>query len=177
MNGGLLFGKRYNPQEVVESVRKGEESVLVFLYEHNYVSVKNEIEKRSGQTVQAQSYLRYALIQLWQYLQHHDWEPDQDLHAFIISSAIRHFEESPGVYFPLEDAYQQRIQVFSQYLRYLDTMCRKLLFLHQFDKLEDRELARRLNFGNEDVTFQKRASCKRKLSFLIQQNFSKSERN
>lgn len=171
----MLLRKRYSDQEIIQKIREGESSILVYLYERNYVTLKNEIERRGGDTEQVQRLLRYELIQLWKDVHQLNPEDYQPVHEWIVARTIRRFEADPHDSHPLESQYEDRIKVFSQYLRFLDTVCRQVLFLFYFDGRSDEKIADQINFGDAPTARQKRWQCKRKLAQLIRQNFSKND--
>lgn len=171
----MLLRRRFTQDEILDRIRRAEESILVYLYEYNYVTFKNGVHQRGGNDTQARSFLRYALVECWRFFQKNDPEAGRSVHEHVVEYGWEAFEQYSEVLYPLEASYSQPVKQFSAYMRYLDSNCRQILFYRHFEGFEEEELASRLNFESADKVQRKALQCKRRLASLIRQNFNPSE--
>lgn len=170
-------------QEILERIKKGDESALDFLYKKNYKMMVNMIIKNNGTEEEAKDIYQEALLAFWQKAASGKLEMTSKISTFIYSicqnlwrkeldrkSRLRN-EEKDGVVVDTRDA-EERASLINLCLNELGETCKKILFYFYYDDLSMEDIADKMGFANADTAKTKKYKCKKELDKLIKSRFS-----
>src|SRR5689334_3838914 len=83
----MFIRPKLSDEEIVSQVRKGNEKVLVKIYEMNYVNVRSYILKNSGKEDDIDDVLQEAVIAVWQNINKPDFILSAKLTTYVYSIA------------------------------------------------------------------------------------------
>jgi len=175
-----------NDQEILERIKKGDESALDFLYKKNYKMMVNMIIKNNGTEEEAKDVYQEALLAFWIKAASGRLEMTSKISTYIYSicqnlwrkeldrkSRLRN-EEKDGSVTDGHDE-QERIKIINQCINELGETCRKILFYFYYDDYSMEEIAEKLGFANADTAKTKKYKCKKELDKLIKTKFSSQD--
>ncbi len=173
-------------QEILERIKKGDESALDFLYKKNYKMMVNMIIKNNGTEEEAKDIYQDALLAFWQKAASGKLEMTSKISTFIYSicqnlwrkeldrkSRLRN-EQKDGIVSDSFDV-QERSKIINQCIGELGETCKKILYYFYFDDLSMDEIAEKLGFANADTAKTKKYKCKKELDKLIKTKFSSQD--
>jgi RNA polymerase sigma factor (sigma-70 family) len=173
-------------QEILERIKKGDESALDFLYKKNYKMMVNMIIKNNGTEEEAKDVYQDALLAFWQKAASGKLEMTSKISTFIYSicqnlwrkeldrkSRLRN-EQKDSLVTDNFDA-QERAKIINQCINELGETCKKILYYFYFDDLSMDEIADKLGFANADTAKTKKYKCKKELDKLIKTKFSSQD--
>jgi len=175
-----------NDQEILDRIKKGDESALDFLYKKNYKMMVNMIIKNNGTEEEAKDVYQEALLAFWQKAASGRLEMTSKISTYIYSicqnlwrkeldrkSRLRH-EEKDGSVTDGHDE-QERVKIINQCINELGETCKKILFYFYYDDYSMEEIAEKLGFANADTAKTKKYKCKKELDKLIKTKFSSQD--
>lgn len=175
-----------NDQEILDKIKKGDESALDFLYKKNYKMMVNMIIKNNGTEEEAKDIYQEALLAFWQKAASGRLEMTSKISTYIYSicqnlwrkeldrkSRLRNEEKDGAVSDNFDE--QERAKIINQCINELGETCRKILFYFYFDDLSMDEIAVKLGFANADTAKTKKYKCKKELDKLIKSKFSSQD--
>lgn len=175
-----------NDQEILDRIKKGDESALDFLYKKNYKMMVNMIIKNNGTEEEAKDVYQEALLAFWQKAASGKLEMTSKISTYIYSicqnlwrkeldrkSRLRN-EEKDGAVTDGHDE-QERIRIINQCINELGETCKKILFYFYYDDYSMDEIAEKLGFANADTAKTKKYKCKKELDKLIKTKFSSQD--
>lgn len=175
-----------NDQEILDRIKKGDESALDFLYKKNYKMMVNMIIKNNGTEEEAKDVYQEALLAFWQKAASGKLEMTSKISTYIYSicqnlwrkeldrkSRLRN-EEKDGAVTDGHDE-QERVRIINQCINELGETCKKILFYFYYDDYSMDEIAEKLGFANADTAKTKKYKCKKELDKLIKTKFSSQD--
>jgi len=175
-----------NDQEILDRIKKGDESALDFLYKKNYKMMVNMIIKNNGTEEEAKDVYQEALLAFWQKAASGRLEMTSKISTYIYSicqnlwrkeldrkSRLRN-EEKDGSVTDGHDE-QERVRIINQCINELGETCKKILFYFYYDDYSMEEIAEKLGFANADTAKTKKYKCKKELDKLIKSKFSSQD--
>lgn len=173
-------------EEVLERIRKGDETALQYLYKKYYRMMLHLVLKNNGSEAEAQDVFQDALILFWEKAQKPDFVLTAKITTFLYSICQNlwrkelskkqkiSFEEKDKIV--IEDWEQQeRIKAMQACINKLDEMCRKILQFYYFDNLSMQDIAEKLGLANADTAKSKKYKCKKKLDDLVKKYFKATD--
>ena len=170
-------------QEILDRIKKGDESALDFLYKKNYRMMVNMIIKNNGTEEEAKDIYQEALLAFWQKAASGKLEMTSKISTFIYSicqnlwrkeldrkSRLRN-EEKDGIVTDSQDV-EERAKLLNMCLNELGETCKKILFYFYYDDLSMDDIAEKMGFANADTAKTKKYKCKKELDKLIKTKFS-----
>lgn len=176
-----------NDEEVLASIRKGDERALDYLYRKNYKMMVNMIMKNNGTEDEAKDIYQEALIVIWQKGQKPEFVLSSKLSTFLYSVCQnlwrkelerkgRHTSEDESNKSEIiELDKKERIEVINQCISELGETCRNILTYYYFDDMSMAEIAEKLGFANSDTAKTKKYKCKQELDRLIKSKYKASD--
>lgn len=173
--------------EVIELIKKGDESALDYLYKKNYKMMTNLIIKNNGTEDEAKDIYQDALIVFWQktingelvmtskistYLYsvcHNLWRKELERKSRLSNEEAEVIEKSN------EYEQNEKVKIIQDCLAKLNDSCRKILSYYYFDELSMNDIAVKMGFANADTAKTKKYKCKQELDKLVKANFSLSD--
>lgn len=175
-----------NDQEILDRIKKGDESALDFLYKKNYKMMVNMIIKNNGTEEEAKDVYQEALLAFWQKAASGKLEMTSKISTYIYSicqnlwrkeldrkSRLRN-EEKDGSVTDGHDE-QERVRIINQCINELGETCKRILFYFYYDDFSMEEIAEKLGFANADTAKTKKYKCKKELDRLIKTKFSSQD--
>ena len=170
-------------QEILDRIKKGDESALDFLYKKNYRMMVNMIIKNNGSEEEAKDIYQEALLAFWQKATSGKLEMTSKISTFLYSicqnlwrkeldrkSRLRN-EEKDGIVTDTQDV-EERAKLLNMCLNDLGETCKKILFYFYYDDLSMDDIADKMGFANADTAKTKKYKCKKELDKLIKTRFS-----
>jgi len=170
-------------QEILDRIKKGDESALDFLYKKNYRMMINMIIKNNGSEEEAKDIYQEALLAFWQKATSGKLEMTSKISTFLYSicqnlwrkeldrkSRLRN-EEKDGIVTDTQDV-EERAKLLNMCLNDLGETCKKILFYFYYDDLSMDDIANKMGFANADTAKTKKYKCKKELDKLIKTRFS-----
>jgi RNA polymerase sigma factor (sigma-70 family) len=173
-------------EEVLERIRKGDETALQYLYKKHYRMILHLVTKNSGNEVEAQDIFQDALVLFWEKAQSPKFQLTAKITTFLYSICQNlwrkelskkqriSFEEKDEAI--IEDWEQnERIQAMHTCMSKLGETCKKILQLYYFDNLSMQDIAEKLGLANADTAKSKKYKCKKELDDLIKKHFKATD--
>jgi RNA polymerase sigma factor (sigma-70 family) len=170
-------------QEILDRVKKGDESALDFLYKKNYKMMVNMIIKNTGTEEEAKDVYQEALLAFWIKAKSGNLEMTSKISTYLYSicqnlwrkeldrkSRLRN-EEKDGI---VKDNFdeQERAKLIHKCLNELGETCKKILYYFYFDDMSMDEIAEQLGFANADTAKTKKYKCKKELDKLVKSKYT-----
>lgn len=166
-------------QEIIEQIRKGDESALEFLYKKNYRMMVKLVLKNSGTEEEAKDVYQDALVVLWQKAKNPEFILSSKISTYLYSVCMNLWRKElerkskltsnegvdPGEEMPLEE--QEKSQLIQNCLNELGDTCKQILLYYYFDRLSMAEIAEKMGFANADTAKTKKYKCKKELDIKI----------
>ena len=174
-------------KEVIEKIKKGDESALDYLYKKNYKMMVNLIVKNNGSEEEAKDIYQDALIVFWQKTISGELVMTSKISTYLYSicqNLWRKELERKGRFSNEEadksetnDAIErdERVKIIHDCLNALGESCRKILSYYYFDELSMNDIAEKMGFANADTAKTKKYKCKQELDKLIKTKFSTTD--
>jgi len=173
-------------QEVLERIRKGDETALQYLYKQHYRMMLRLVLKNSGTEEEAQDVFQDSLILFWQKVHLPDFQLTSKISTFLYSicynlwrkelekkSRLSREEKDEAV---VEDwDKQERIQIVNACINKLGATCKKILQYYYFDELSMNDIAQQMGFSNADTAKTKKYKCKKELDELIKKHYKATD--
>jgi len=170
-------------QEILDRIKKGDESALDFLYKKNYKMMINMIIKNNGTEEEAKDIYQEALLAFWQKAASGKLEMTSKISTYIYSicqnlwrkeldrkSRLKN-EEKDGI---VRDSFdeEERAKLINQCLNDLGETCKKILYYFYFEDLSMDLIAEKMGFANADTAKTKKYKCKKELDKLVKTKYS-----
>ena len=177
-----------NQEDILAAIHSGRNSkALNYLYETVLVKVRRHVLNNSGGLDDANDLFQDAVIVLFDYVKAGKFEKNGTVDGFVYRVAknlwidkLRRrkiMEKSDGdimkySFFHTDSGLQQmiseeRLQAIKDVFGRLGEKCKELLYLQLHEKLDMKEISKRLGYTNENVAKSKNYKCKQKLAQLI----------
>jgi RNA polymerase sigma factor (sigma-70 family) len=186
----MFIRTKLSDEEIVSQIRKGNEKVLVKLYEMNYVNVRSYILKNSGTVDDIDDVLQDSVIAVWQNVNKPDFILSAKLSTYVYSIArnlwLKQLQKRSRFDRPTDWQFDNLTEdqpatstmdnnLIRACMDKLGDTCRKLLGYFYFDGMEMREIAVKLSFANADTAKAKKYQCLKKLEEIVKNRYSKSD--
>jgi RNA polymerase sigma factor (sigma-70 family) len=172
--------------EILERIRKGDETALQYLYKQHYRMMLRLVLKNSGTEEEAQDVFQDALILFWQKVHQPEFELTSKISTFLYSvchnlwrkeldkkSRTSKEEKDEAI---IEDwDRQERIQIINACINKLGETCRKILQYYYFDELSMHDIAQLMGFSNADTAKTKKYKCKKELDELVKKYYKATD--
>ncbi|KOY86420.1 RNA polymerase subunit sigma [bacterium 336/3] len=172
--------------EILERIRKGDETALQYLYKQHYRMMLRLVLKNSGTEEEAQDVFQDSLILFWQKVHQPDFQLTAKISTFLYSvcynlwrkelekkSRLSREEKDEAV---IEDwDKQERIQIIHACINKLGATCKKILQYYYFDELSMHDIAQVMGFSNADTAKTKKYKCKKELDELIKKHYKATD--
>lgn len=170
-------------QEVLDKLRKGDETALDYLYHKYYRMMVNIITKNNGTEDEAKDVYQDALINFWQKARKPEFVLTSKISTYIYSVCYnlwlkelerkgRHTtEESNAKELPDYDE-KEKIKLVENCLNELGETCKKILTLYYFDDMSMEDIANELGFANADTAKTKKYKCKNELEKIVKTKYT-----
>ena len=174
-------------QEILDKIKKGDESALDFLYKKNYRMMVNMIIKNNGSEEEAKDIYQEALLAFWQKAASGKLEMTSKISTFLYSICqnlwrkelerkSRHTGEdeiTSSVIIDIDK--KERIEVVNQCINNMGETCRAILTYYYFDEMSMAEIAEKMGFSNSDTAKTKKYKCKQELDKVIRSLYKASD--
>lgn len=173
--------------EIIDRIKKGDETALDYLYKKNFRMMQKLILRNNGTEDEAKDIYQDALIVLWQKVTGDDeftltskistflYSVCQNLWRKELERKKRHTNDQPErSETPDQDA-EERNAIINKCIQELGDTCRKILTYYYFDRLSMVDIAEKLGFANSDTAKTKKYKCKKELDNKIKATYTASD--
>ncbi|MEQ8359148.1 MAG: sigma-70 family RNA polymerase sigma factor [Cytophagales bacterium] len=173
-------------QEIIESIRRGEEETIDKLYAKYYNMMVKLVTKNSGTEDEAKDIYQDALIVFWQKAMKPEFVLTSKVSTYIYSicnnlwlkeldrkSRLSH-EQQEGVSTMSWDS-EERKKAINECIAELGETCRKVLTYYYFDGMSMAVIAEKLGFANAETAKTKKYKCKKALDEKVKKKYKASD--
>ncbi|MFZ1977442.1 MAG: sigma-70 family RNA polymerase sigma factor [Bacteroidota bacterium] len=176
----------HDDSRILESIRKGDESVLMELFHKNLRSIGSLVARTRGTEADAQDVLQESLIILWERVHNNSFRYEAKLSTFLYGTAKRiwyhrlhkkgretyldeHADNVPSEDFtPLEELEDnERIGAVRDAMEKIGQPCRRLLLMFYWEEASMETIAGQLGFANAETAKAKKYQCKKALEKMV----------
>ncbi len=172
--------------EILEKIRKGDESALDYLYKKNFKMMTKLVINNNGTEDEAKDIYQEALIVFWQKVTSGNLTLSSKISTFLYSICqnlwrkelerkSRMSNEEKDREEEMDFDQQERIEVINRCINQLGETCRRILTYYYFDSLSMHDIAELLGFANADTAKTKKYKCKKELDELIKAKYKASD--
>ena len=185
-----MFGiSKLADHTVLERIKKGDEKMLVYLYNTHYTMVKSFIMKNSGDENVVDDVLQESVIAVWQNVNKSEFLLQSKLSTYVMAIAknlwfkelkkrtkFKLVDETNHLDLGSEEMSLDLDQsIIRQLVRDMDETCEKLLAYFYFDGFSTKVIAEKLGFANADTVKSKKYQCFKKLQGTVLDSYHKDE--
>lgn len=174
-------------REIIEKIRKGDESALDFLYKKNYRMMMKMVLRNNGSEDEGKDIYQEALIVFWEKvtadknfvltskISTYLYSICQNLWRKELERKKRHsYEQADRPDFPDQES-AERVRIVNKCIGELGETCQKILTYYYFEKLSMQDIAEKLGFANADTAKTKKYKCKKELDQKIKSLYTASD--
>jgi RNA polymerase sigma factor (sigma-70 family) len=173
-------------KEIVDRIKKGDESALDFLYKKHYRMMLKLVLKNSGTEDEAKDIFQDALIVFWEKVVQDKLVLTSKLSTYLYSICQNLWRKelerkSKLSHDPIERAEyvdpdrQERIDIINKCIAQLGESCRQILLYYYFDRLSMSDIAEKMGFANADTAKTKKYKCKLELDNKVKSLYTSSD--
>jgi len=174
-------------RELIEKIKKGDETALDFLYKKNYRMMIKMIVWNKGSEDEAKDIYQEALIVLWQKIIEDEefvltskistylYSICQNLWRKELERKKKHSAEQPERGETPDMDAEERVMIIHKCIQELGETCKKILTYYYFDKLSMNAIAEKLGFANADTAKTKKYKCKKELDNKVKSIYSATD--
>lgn len=172
--------------EIIEKIKRGDETALDYLYKKNYRMMVKMIIKNNGSEDEAKDIYQEALIVLWQKVLSEDFLLSSKISTFLYSicqnlwrkelerkKRLSNEESEQSEILDIDK--KERIEIINRCIQELGETCRKILTYYYFDKLSMTDIADKMGFANSDTAKTKKYKCKKELDNKVKSIYTASD--
>jgi RNA polymerase sigma factor (sigma-70 family) len=172
--------------EIIEKIKRGDESALDYLYKKNYRMMVKMIIKNNGSEEEAKDVYQEALIVLWQKALTEEFILTSKISTFLYSicqnlwrkelerkSRLTDEDTEAAEIFDIDK--KERIEIINKCITDLGETCRHILTYYYFDKMSMTDIAEKMGFANSDTAKTKKYKCKKELDKKIKSLYTASD--
>lgn len=173
-------------REVLERIKRGDESALQFLYKKNYRMMLKLVMRNSGSEDEAKDIFQDALIVFWQKVVEDKLVLTSKISTYLYSVCQNlwrkeldrkgrmtdEIQDTPDIQDPDR---QERIDIVNQCVNQLGDGCKQILLYYYYEKLSMQEIAAKMGFANADTAKTKKYKCKQELDLKIKALYSRQD--
>jgi RNA polymerase sigma factor (sigma-70 family) len=172
--------------QIIEKIRKGDESALDYLYRKNYKMMTRIVTNNNGTEDEAKDIFQDAIIVFWQKVRTDEFVLTSKISTFIYSVCQnlwrKELERKSRLTNEVADTKeysdfdrQEREKILHSCINELGETCRKVLMYYYFDNLSMQEIADKMGFANADTAKTKKYKCKKELDDLIKSKYKATD--
>lgn len=174
--------KKLSDKTIIEGIRRQDDKVLNYLYDHYFQTVKNHVLKNSGSVEDVSDVFQDTIIVLYQKISEVNFNLTTDLKGYFFGIArniwsvqLRHKTRTEELNVDLpeeeeEDIYDPMFQkIMTRAFNKLKPDCRTVLTLF-YDGCTYEEIAVKMGLKNETYARRKKYLCKESLMELIKKD-------
>ena len=177
---------RESDQDILKSIRAGNETTLDNLYKDNYRNLTSMLIKKGASEEEARDIFQDALIVFWQKANDLTFELTSKISTYLYSvcqnlwrkeiERKKKFSDSDSEEFT-ESQYEQNetIKIVHECISELGDSCKEILTLYYFDGLSMEQIAVKMGLANSDTAKTKRYKCKKRLDSLVRSKYTSSD--
>jgi RNA polymerase sigma factor (sigma-70 family) len=176
----------HDDSRILESIRNGDESVLMELFHKNLRSIGSLVARTRGTQDDAQDVLQESLIILWERVRSNSFRYEAKLSTFLYGTAKRIWyhrlykkrretnledrtNDVPSEDLtPLEELEEnERINAVRTAMEKIGQPCRRLLLMFYWEESSMETIAVQIGFANAETAKAKKYQCKKMLEKLV----------
>ncbi|MFT5640620.1 MAG: RNA polymerase sigma factor (sigma-70 family) [Cyclobacteriaceae bacterium] len=173
-------------KEILEKIKKGDETALDFLYTKYYKMMTNLVLKNNGTEEEAKDVYQEALLAFWKKAVSGKLVMTSKISTYLYSICLNQWrkeldrknkmsrEEVDGEEYQGHDE-KERLKIVMNCIDELGDVCKRILTYYYFDGLSMNDIAKNLNFANTDTAKTKKYKCKKKLDSLIKSKYTAAD--
>lgn len=173
-------------QEIIESIRRGEEKTIELLYKKYYHMMVKMVVKNSGSEEEAKDVYQDALLVFWQKAMKPEFQLTSKVSTFLYSICNNLWlkeldrksrlssEQIDGVETISWDS-EERIKAINECINELGDTCRKVLSYYYFDGMSMAVIAEKMGFANAETAKTKKYKCKKALDQIVKKKYKASD--
>jgi RNA polymerase sigma factor (sigma-70 family) len=172
-------------EQILNSIRKGDDSVLSYLYEKNLRMIMKYILQNNGSESDATIILQDTLVIFWEKARKDDFVLKSKISTFLYAVArkkwlqelnyrkkyttLEQVSENPGDSVGIDDKLEENelSGIVKKCMTQLSTLCQQILTAFYYDDKSMNEISKSLGLANEDVAKSKKYQCKKELERLV----------
>lgn len=174
-------------RDILEKIKKGDESALDFLYRKHYRVILKMILRNSGTEDEAQDVFQDALIVFWEKVVNNKLVLTAKISTYLFSicqnlwrkELDRKGKNSGELLIEPADNFdpdrQERVNIITKCIESLNESCRQILTYYYFDKMNMSEIAEKMGFANADTAKTKKYKCKLELDKNVKALYTSSD--
>lgn len=172
--------------EVLESISRGEEKALDYLYKKYYRMMTRLVISNNGTEQEAKDIFQDALIVFWQKATSGKLILTSKISTYLYSICLnlwrKELERKSRLVNQAQDSEEyidqdskERSLIIQKCIAALGETCQKVLTYYYFDGLSMDKIAQKMGFANTDTAKTKKYKCKKKLDEFVKSKYSKSD--
>jgi RNA polymerase sigma factor (sigma-70 family) len=176
----------FRDTEIIEKIKRGDESALDYLYKKNFKMMLNLIVKNNGTEEEAKDIFQDALIVFWQKTISGDLVMTSKISTYLYSICqnlwrkelerkSRHSNEEAEISENVDYEKNEKVKAIHDCLNELGESCKKILSYYYFEELSMVDIAEKMGFANADTAKTKKYKCKQELDKMIKSKFNASD--
>lgn len=172
-------------EQIINSIREGDDSVLSYLYEKNVRMIMKYIIQNNGNEADAVVILQDALVIFWEKARKQDFILKSKISTYLYAVAkkkwlqeltyrkkhttLEQVHNNPDNSARIDDSMEENelTRIVEQCMKQLSVLCQKILTAFYYDEKSMREISKSLGLANEDVAKSKKYQCKKELEGLV----------
>lgn len=177
-----------NDRQILERIKKGDESMLVHVYKNNYTMIRNFVLQHNGSEADAEDVCQESVIAFWQNSLKTDFFLNVKLSTYLMAIAkntwfkmVRKKTKFKSV--DVEEIHSLKVEenrlvesdILLQFVAAMDENCRKLLSYFYFDQLDNQKISEKMGYANTNTVKSKKYQCFKKLQEKILSKFKKDD--
>lgn len=185
----MMMFRRLSDQKVIEKIREGDESALVYLYKDHYTMVRNFVLKNNGNDDVVEDILQESVLAVWKNVQRSEFLLQAKLSTYVMSiaknlwfkelkkqSRFTYVDENEKIDYNVEEIQNNwDHHLIVKMVGEMDDTCRKLLSYFYFDGFDNNVIANKLGFSNSNSVKSKKYQCFKRLQKLVLENYNKED--
>jgi RNA polymerase sigma factor (sigma-70 family) len=172
-------------EQILNSIRKGDDSVLSYLYEKNVRMIMKYIIQNNGNEADARVILQDALVIFWEKARKNDFILKSKISTYLYAVAkkkwlqeltyrkkhttLEQISNNPGESAGIDDKLEENelSVIVKKCMGQLSVLCQQILTAFYYDEKSMQEISTLLGLANEDVAKSKKYQCKKELERLV----------
>lgn len=172
-------------EQILNSIRKDDDSVLSYLYEKNLRMIMKYIIQNNGSESDAIIILQDALVIFWEKARKDDFILKSKISTYLYAVAKRRWlqelsyrkkhttleqvNDNPGDSGGIDDTLEDNelSGIVKKCMSKLSVLCQQILTAFYYEEKSMQEISKLLGLANEDVAKSKKYQCKKELERLV----------
>jgi len=172
--------------EIIDRIKKGDESAAKYLYSKHFKMMRRLIMKNSGTEHDAKDIYQDAIIVFWEKVTSGNLILSSKISTYLYSvcqnlwrkeldrrKRLSSEEVESSVTLDLDQS--ERVNAIKICMGKLSETCQEVLQLYYFDNLSMSDIADKLNFSNADTAKSKKYKCKKELDKMVLSIYNASD--